>query len=111
MWKGDRRRRRGRQRGCLVIKCIMSYKPEESGKDHHNPRQRGPEGKSRGKAIEVQSRRSLLTFESIEKVFTKAFGVKSPWLTMLKQATKYTAALVNFVFGKTVQKDFRETTF
>lgn len=53
----------------------------------------------------------MLTFESIEKVFTKAFGVKSPWLTMLKQATKYTAALVNFVFGKTVQKDFRETTF
>lgn len=74
MWKGDGRRWRGGQRGCSVVKCIMSYKPKESAKDHRNPGQRGPGGKTGGKAAGVQSRRSMLTFESIENFFIKASG-------------------------------------
>lgn len=30
--------------GCSVVKCIMSNKARESGKDHRNPGQRGPGG-------------------------------------------------------------------
>lgn len=54
------------------------------------------EEKQEERPLGVQSRRSVLTFESMENFFIKALGVKSPWLTMLKARYKMYSSFGSF---------------